>query len=59
MAFMGILFANILLMVILGMSFIALVLFIISMILFSKNKKARKGRQKEYKKGWGYSYISN
>ena len=42
MAFIGILFANILLMFILGMAFIALVLFIISMILFSKNKKLQK-----------------
>ncbi|MBO5349142.1 MAG: hypothetical protein J6A89_04920 [Clostridia bacterium] len=50
MAFIGILFANILLMLILVITFIAIVLFIISMILFSKNKKAQKAGKKNIKK---------
>lgn len=50
MAFIGILFVNILLIFILGMAFIALVLFIISMILFSKNKKTQKEGKKNTQK---------
>lgn len=51
MAFIGILFANILLMFILGTAFIALVLFVISMILFSKNIKAQKEGKNKKKTG--------
>lgn len=51
MAFIGILFANIFVFAILGMAFIGIILFIISMILFSKNKKAQKEGTKKKKIG--------
>lgn len=46
MAFLGILLADILLVFILGTTFVALVFFIISMILFSKTKKTQEIKKK-------------
>lgn len=50
MAFISILLADILMLLVLGSAFIALVLFIISMVLFSKNKKAQKEGKANIKK---------
>lgn len=50
MAFIGIFLSNILLIFILGSSFIAFIFFVISMILFSKTKKLENGEKKMKKR---------